>query len=301
VQNLKITVTESQAAARLDVLLSAFVGSRTAAARLIDAGAVMVNGEPRQKRFAVKAGDEVEYVETEPILSDVLPENIPLDIVFEDDDLLVINKAKGMVVHPAPGHYSGTLVNALLGRGGSSLSRVGGEHRPGIVHRIDKDTSGLIAVAKNDFAHRELSRQLAEHSMARTYECIVIGSFKAASGTINLPIGRSPRDRKKMAVVTDGRAAVTHWETLERFSGYSHLRCQLETGRTHQIRVHLAKRGHAVLGDALYGAEHNKLGLDGQCLHAKTLTFSHPRTGELMTITSDLPAYFTEVLSKLSS
>ena len=232
----------------------------------------------------------------------LIPQDIPLEIVYEDNDLIVINKPRGMVVHPAAGHEDGTLVNALLYHCGDSLSGIGGEKRPGIVHRIDKDTSGLIISAKNDFAHVGLSEQLSDHSLFRIYEGIVRGHMREPSGTVNAPIGRSTKDRKKMAVnYKNGKDAVTHWTVLEEFAGYSHLRCQLETGRTHQIRVHMAYLGHPLLGDATYGAQSPDKGLSGQCLHARELEFSHPRTGELIHLTTELPEYFTSILRELGT
>ena len=228
------------------------------------------------------------------------PEDIPLDIVYEDKDLLVINKPKGLVVHPAAGHWSGTLVNALLYHCRDSLSGINGELRPGIVHRIDKDTSGLLIVAKNDFAHQALAAQLQDHTLARTYVCLVVGGVREDSGVIDAPIGRHPTDRKKMAVTEkNSRHAVTHWRVLERFPGYTLLECRLETGRTHQIRVHMAYRNHPIVGDTVYGHPKPELGQDSQCLHARALTFRHPRTGETMTLTCPLPDYFTRLLEAL--
>ena len=226
-------------------------------------------------------------------------EDIPLDVVYEDADVIVVNKPKGLVVHPAAGHWSGTLVNALMHHCRDSLSGIGGELRPGIVHRIDKDTSGLLIAAKNDFAHRALAAQLKDHTLARTYACIVCGNIREDSGTVNTPIARDKRDRKKMAVCPDGKPAVTHWRVLERFAGYTLLECRLETGRTHQIRVHLAWRSHPILGDTVYGHKKPELGVDTQCLHARELTFVHPRTGEHVTVSCELPEYFQELLRKL--
>jgi len=221
-------------------------------------------------------------------------------VVYEDGDVIVVNKPKGLVVHPAPGHPDGTLVNALLYHCGGTLSGVGGVLRPGIVHRIDRDTSGLVIAAKNDFAHQALAAQLQDHTLARTYECIVTGHLREDAGTVDAPIGRHPIDRKKMAVVANGRPAVTHWETLERFPGYSHLRCRLETGRTHQIRVHMAYLGHPILGDTVYGAKKPVPGLRGQCLHAAGLRFLHPRTGEAVELRCPLPEEFRAQLERLS-
>ena len=230
----------------------------------------------------------------------LIPQDLPLDVVYEDDDLIVVNKERGMVVHPAPGHPDGTLVNALLWHCGDSLSGIGGEKRPGIVHRIDKDTSGLLIVAKNDFAHQALSAQLQDRSLSRVYEAVVRGRLRADSGTIDRPIGRHPTDRKRMAVnEKNGRPAVTHWNVLARYAAYTHVRCRLETGRTHQIRVHMASIGHPLLGDGVYGAPCPEKGLEGQCLHARELKFIHPRTGEAVHLATGLPAWFTEVLSRL--
>ena len=227
-------------------------------------------------------------------------QDIPLDIVYEDGDVLVINKPKGLVVHPAAGHEDGTLVNALLYHCGDSLSGVGGERRPGIVHRLDRDTTGLLIVAKNDFAHQRLAAQLSDHTLRRTYECIVRGGFREDSGTVNAPIGRDPRDRKRMAVTEkNSREAVTHWEVIARYGQYTHLRCRLETGRTHQIRVHMAWIRHPIAGDPVYGIGKPELGLHSQCLHAKELTFLHPRTGEEMTLSCPLPEEFEHALKKL--
>ena len=287
---------------RLDAALSRLLPelSRSAAQRLMEQGAVTIGGKTVKKNEKAKAGTvlsiELPQVQEVPIAA----QEIPLDVRYEDDDVIVVNKPKGMVVHPAAGHADGTLVNALLHHCGDSLSGIGGEKRPGIVHRIDMETSGLIIAAKNDFAHARLAAQLKDHSLARTYECIVIGNLKADSGTIDAPIGRSPADRKKMAVTEkNSRSAVTHWEVIERFPGYTHLRCKLETGRTHQIRVHLSWQNHPILGDVVYGHKKPELGLSSQCLHARELTFVHPRTGERVTVTCELPGYFEEVLRKL--
>ena len=227
-------------------------------------------------------------------------QELPIDVVYEDDDLIIINKSRGMVVHPAPGHPDGTLVNALLWHCGDTLSGIGGVQRPGIVHRIDKDTSGLLAVAKNDFAHQGLSAQLSDHSLCREYEAIVNGSFRESSGTVDRPIGRHPVDRKRMAVTEkNSKRAVTHWEVLENYRGYSMVLCRLETGRTHQIRVHMASIGHPLLGDGLYGAKCPDKGLEGQCLHARRLCLIHPRTGEALQFEAPLPDYFNEILARL--
>jgi len=294
-----MTVTATESGLRLDVFLSAYVGSRTAAERSIALGNCTVNGAVRPKSFKLSVGDTVQFslLETPEISAE--PENIPLDIVYEDDDLIVVNKPKGMVVHPAVGNYSGTLVNALLYHCRGALSSVGGEFRPGIVHRIDKDTSGLLVVAKNDIAHRALSEQLQNRTLSRTYECVIIGAFKDNFGVIDLPIGRSPNDRKKMAVVPNGRRAVTHWELLAKYSGYSHLRCKLETGRTHQIRVHLAHIGHALLGDKTYGKTPSvalaTAPISRVMLHAERITLPHPVSGKILKIVAPLPPDFIEL------
>ncbi len=297
-----IRITAQESAERIDALLARCVPhlTRSAAARLIDEGAVSVGGRAVKKNYKCASGDEITLVMPEAAGCELRPQDIPLDIVYEDGDLLVVNKARGMVVHPAPGHPDGTLVNALMFRCGDSLSGIGGEKRPGIVHRIDKDTSGLLIVAKNDFAHLALSAQLADRSLSRVYEAVVRGGMREDSGTVNAPIGRHPTDRKKMAVTPKGsRSAVTHWEVIARYRGYTHIRCRLETGRTHQIRVHMAHIGHPLLGDGLYGAPCPDRGLTGQCLHARELKFIHPRTGEKTVISTDLPEYFTSILSSL--
>ena len=288
---------------RLDALVSKECGiTRSAAAKLIDEGSVTVSGKGASKSLKPKVGDSV--VVTLPPLRDceAQPQDIPVDIVYEDDDLLVVNKPRGMVVHPAPGNPDGTLVNALLHHCKGSLSGINGVIRPGIVHRIDKDTSGLLMVAKNDEAHISLAAQIKEHSFTRVYNAIVSGNIKDDCGTVDLPIGRHPKDRKKMAVTEkNSRNAVTHFTVLERFSDFTLLELRLETGRTHQIRVHMSHKGHAVLGDPLYAPNggKNKFGLLGQCLHAKTVGFVHPKTGEYIEKTSELPEYFSDILEKL--
>ena len=295
------TVTATESGERIDALLAHEIDAltRSQAARLIADGAVTLRCEPLKKNHRVTAGDVYVVEVPEPEETALVPQNIPLDVAFEDADVIVVNKPRGMVVHPAPGHPDSTLVNALLYHCGDSLSGVGGEKRPGIVHRIDMDTSGLIIAAKNDYAHRYLSAQLADHTLARTYEAVVCGNLREDSGTVDAPIGRCPADRKRMAVVPDGRSAVTHWEVIARYNGYTHVRCMLETGRTHQIRVHMAHIGHPLLGDLVYGRKRAEKGLEGQCLHAKELRFLHPRTGEYVTVTSELPDYFKDVLKKL--
>ena len=299
---MKITTVHAQESGeRIDALLARSGYTRSGAARLIAAGQVTRNGKPVKKSDLTGAGDVILVEENDaPAPAAAVAQDIPLDIVYEDGDLIVVNKPRGLVVHPAPGHPDGTLVNALLHHCGGSLSGIGGEQRPGIVHRIDRDTSGLLIVAKNDFAHQSLSAQLADRSLSRIYEAVVHGGFRADSGTVDAPIGRHPADRKRMAVTEkNSRRAVTHWEVIERYAGYTHIRCKLETGRTHQIRVHMAHIGHPLLGDMVYGAGKSEKGLEGQCLHAKTLKFIHPRTGEHVELTSPLPEYFTGVLSRL--
>ena len=287
---------------RLDAFLARVASemSRAAAQRLIEEGCVTLNGKKPKKNDRLTEGDQVSLTIPEPKEVDIAPKDIPLEIVYEDEDVLVINKPKGLVVHPAAGHQDDTLVNGLLYARGNSLSGINGELRPGIVHRIDKDTSGLLAVAKNDLAHTVLASQLKDHSMARTYEAIVCGNLKEDSGTVDAPIGRHPSDRKKMCVTArNGKDAVTHWEVVHRYPGYTHIRCRLETGRTHQIRVHMAHIGHPILGDTVYGHKKPELGQDSQCLHAGILCFAHPRDGHPVIIHAALPEYFTEVLEKL--
>ena len=272
--------------------------TRSAAQKLVEAGRVTADGKPLAKNARVTGRETVSVRLPEPEAVDLVPQDIPLDVVYEDDDVIVVNKPKGLVVHPAPGHPDGTLVNALLYHCGSSLSRINGELRPGIVHRIDRDTSGLIIAAKNDFAHVRLAAQLQDHTLARTYRCIVMGNLREDAGTVNAPIGRCPADRKKMAVVAGGRNAVTHWMVLERYPGAAYVECRLETGRTHQIRVHMAYIGHPILGDTVYGNRKSVPGLQGQCLHAVGLKFIHPRTGEPVQLTCPLPEEFEKQLEK---
>ena len=274
--------------------------SRSGAQKLLEAGLVLLNGKQAKKNDKLQPGDEVSVTVPEPKEVDIVAKQIPLDIVYEDEDVLVINKPKGLVVHPAAGHQDDTLVNGLLYAMGDSLSGINGELRPGIVHRIDKDTSGLLAVAKNDLAHTVLASQLKDHTMARTYECIVCGSFKEDSGTVDAPIGRHPTDRKKMCVTQrNSRNAVTHWEVVKRYRGYTYVRCRLETGRTHQIRVHMAHIGHPILGDVVYGHKKPELGQSSQVLHAGQLCFRHPRDQRPVMVFAPLPSYFTQVLEKL--
>ena len=287
---------------RLDAFLARSVEgmTRSAAQRLLEEGHVLCNGKPGKKNAKLAMGDEISVTIPEPKEVNIAPKEIPLNIVYEDEDVVVLNKPKGLVVHPAAGHQDDTLVNGLLYALGDSLSGINGELRPGIVHRIDKDTSGLLAVAKNDLAHTVLASQLKDHSMARTYEAIVCGSFREDSGTVDAPIGRHPTDRKKMCVTErNSKHAVTHWEVVARYRGYTHVRCRLETGRTHQIRVHMAHIGHPILGDMVYGHKKPELGQDSQCLHAGLLCFRHPRDGRPVIVSAPLPEYFVQVLEKL--
>ena len=295
-------VFESDTPQRIDVFVSGLASvSRSRAAELLEKGNVWVNEKLATKKTKLKKGDKVSVEVPDPAVYDVTPENIPLDIVFEDNDILVVNKPKGMVVHPAAGNYSGTLVNALMYHCGASLSGINGVMRPGIVHRIDKNTSGLLMVAKNDNAHRQLASQIKEHSFKREYEAVVYGNIKDDRGTINLPIARHPVKRKQMAVVEGGREAITHFEVIDRFEGFTHLRLKLETGRTHQIRVHLSFLGHPVAGDEVYGPKKVINSLNGQCLHAKKLGFVHPITYDYMEFDSCLPDYFVDFLAKLKN
>ena len=297
-----ICITAEESGERIDALLARTLPflSRSQVQKLLEQGMVTMNGRELKKNFRCSAGESYELLLPEPDDLPLIPQDIPLDVVYEDGDLIVINKPRGLVVHPAPGHPDGTLVNALLYHCGDSLSGIGGQRRHGIVHRIDKDTSGLLIVAKNDFAHQGLSAQLADHSLCREYEALVRGNFKQDSGTIDKPIGRHPIDRKRMAVTDkNSKPAVTHWQLLASYRGYSHILCRLETGRTHQIRVHMASIGHPLLGDFTYGAPSPEKGLEGQCLHARRLRFVHPRTGEHVLLETELPAYFTDVLARL--
>ena len=295
-------LTADQAGERLDAFLARMGEglTRSAAQKLIEQGQVLRNGKPGKKNDKLNPGDIVEYTVPEAKPVDIVATEMPLDIVYEDEDVLVINKPKGLVVHPAAGHQEDTLVNGLLYAMGDDLSGINGELRPGIVHRIDKDTSGLLAVAKNDLAHTMLASQLKDHSMARTYDAIVCGNLKEDSGTVDAPIGRHPTDRKKMCVTQrNSKPAITHWEVVTRYKGYTHIRCKLETGRTHQIRVHMAYIGHPILGDTVYGHKKPELGQSSQCLHAGALCFAHPRDGRPILVFAELPQYFKDVLEKL--
>ena len=297
-----IEITAEESGERIDALLARLVPelTRSAAQRLLEEGLVTLGGVPVKKNRRTEPGEVYAALLPEPELPEPEPQDIPLDIVYEDADVVVVNKPRGMVVHPAPGHPDGTLVNALLWHCGESLSGVCGERRPGIVHRIDKDTSGLIIAAKNDYAHLALSAQLADRSLSRVYEAVARGEFREEAGTVDAPIGRHPTERKRMAVTERGsRPAVTHWEVIARYRGWTHIRCRLETGRTHQIRVHMAYIGHPLLGDMVYGAKKPERGLEGQCLHARELKFLHPRTGEEIHLSTELPEYFQQVLASL--
>ena len=289
---------------RLDSFLAAHLDgiSRSAAARLLEEGCVLCDGRVPGKSLRLTGAEEISVTLPQPEDTELIPQDIPLDVVYEDADVIVINKPTGLVVHPAPGHPDGTLVNALLYHCGDSLSGIGGEKRPGIVHRIDRDTSGLIIAAKNDRAHQALAAQLADHTLARTYECLVTGNLREEGGTVDAPIGRHPTDRKKMTVTEkNSRRAVTHWEVIARYPGVTHVRCRLETGRTHQIRVHMAYLGHPILGDTVYGAKKAVPGLTGQCLHAVGLRFLHPSTGEAVELSCPLPEEFQAYLRKLEN
>lgn len=297
------TADEGRAEHRLDMVVASYFSdvTRSRAQQLIAEGFVKVNGTVKNKNYKVKFGDRLSIHTPRPKPVETAPEDIPLDIRYEDEDLLVVNKPKGMVVHPAAGHESGTLVNALLYHCGKSLSGINGELRPGIVHRIDKDTSGLLVVAKNDFAHQSLARQIKAHSFTREYEAVVYGNLKQDEGTVDAPIGRHPTHRKKMAVTDKhSRHAVTHYEVIARYNGFTHVRLHLETGRTHQIRVHMAYIGHPVAGDAVYGPKKVITALEGQCLHARLLGFDHPRSGRYVEVESELPPYFEAFLKKLN-
>ena len=297
-----LTLTADREGERADALLARLVPglTRSAAQKLLERGAVTLDGKPVRKNDRPAPGQALEVRLPDPEPAAIVPQDIPLDVVYEDGDVIVVNKPVGLVVHPAPGHPDGTLVNALLRHCGPSLSGINGELRPGIVHRIDRDTSGLIIAAKNDKAHLALAAQLQDHSLARTYEAVVVGNLKEDSGTVDAPIGRHPVDRKKMAIDRkNGREAVTHWSVLARYPGHTHVECRLETGRTHQIRVHLASIGHPLLGDTVYGAKKPVPGLAGQCLHARRLRFVHPSTGEAVELECPLPDWFQAVLRKI--
>lgn len=297
-----MTLTVEQGGERIDRFLSEEIAdlSRSYIQKLLKEGSISVNGNAVKANYRVNEGDEIRVEIPEPEAPDILPEDIPLDILYEDDDILVVNKPKGMVVHPAPGHYSHTLVNAVLFHCGSRLSGINGVLRPGIVHRIDMDTTGSLLICKNDRAHQILADELKEHSITRRYHAIVHGNLKEDTGTVNAPIGRHPVDRKKMSTKSpSGRHAVTHYRVLERFGDFTYIECELETGRTHQIRVHMSSIGHPILGDAVYGPARCPFRLQGQTLHAKILGIRHPSTGEYMEFDAPLPEYFSELLDRL--
>ena len=298
-ETVKLTPSAEDLGVRIDKYVSDNIAlTRSAVQGLISRGAVTADGKAVSKNYKLRGGEMITVEIPEPGPMDAVPENIPLNIVYEDDDLLVVNKPKGMVVHPAHGNYTGTLVNALLYHCGESLSGINGVIRPGIVHRIDKNTSGLLIVAKNDASHLKLAEQIKAHSFTREYEAVVTGALKNTSGTVDAPIGRHKTDRKKMCVTPENsRNAITHYEVLKQYGGYAHVRLRLETGRTHQIRVHMAYIGHPVLGDDVYGKPYK--GLEGQCLHARKIGFIHPSTDEYMEFSSELPEYFQSVLRKL--
>lgn len=285
---------------RADAALAAALDglTRSAAQRWLEEGRIVLDGRPLKKSDRLRPGDQVLITPPQPRPVDLAPQDIPLDVAYEDGDVIVVNKPVGMVVHPAPGHPDGTLVNALLYHCKNSLSGIGGALRPGIVHRIDRDTSGLIIAAKNDRAHLALAAQLQDHSLFRLYHAVVVGGFREDAGTVSAPIGRHTADRKRMAVTPDGREAVTHWQVVDSQNGCTHLTCRLETGRTHQIRVHMAYLGRPLLGDTVYGAKKPVPGLAGQCLHAARLTFTHPATGERVTVEAPLPDWFSAVLKR---
>ena len=286
---------------RIDVFLADAMEnlSRSGVQKLIEEGHITLNGGRTKANYKLRERDIIDVEVPEVKEVEILPEDIPLDILYEDADVIVVNKPQGMVVHPAPGHTSGTLVNALMFHCGGELSGINGEKRPGIVHRIDKDTSGVLMVAKNDMAHQSLAAQLAEHSITRKYNAVVYNGFTEDEGTVDEPIGRNPQDRKKMAVVPGGRRAVTHYRVLERLGKFTFIEAQLETGRTHQIRVHMTYIGHPLLGDSVYGPKKQPFNLKGQVLHARVLGFIHPRTGEYMEFESELPEYFTRLLDNV--
>lgn len=299
-QKITLKATDENSGERLDKFIADNSDiSRSYAAKLCEDGLVMLGGKPLAKKYKITGGEEIEIDVPKPEELSIEPEDIPLDIVYEDSDVIVVNKPQGLCVHPAPGNESGTLVNGLVYHCGGELSAINGVIRPGIVHRIDKDTSGLLIVAKNNEAHLKLSEQLKERKAMRKYVALVNGNIKEEGGTINKPIARNPVDRKKMAVVQGGREAITHFNVLERFGQYTLVECILETGRTHQIRVHMASIGHSIVGDPLYGIKKEKFNLQGQLLHAKTIGFVHPTTGEMMEFSSEIPEYFQKVLEKL--
>lgn len=297
-----LEITENQAGERIDRFLADSQDlTRSFLQKILKDGEVAVNGKSVKANYRLRKGDRIEFEIPEAVEPDIVAEDIPLSILYEDADVLVVDKPKGMVVHPAAGHYSQTLVNAVMYHCKGELSGINGVLRPGIVHRIDRDTTGSIIICKNDMAHNEIARQLKEHSINRRYRAIVTGVLKDEEGTIEGAIGRDKKDRKKMAITADGKPAVTHYRVLQRFKHYTYVECVLETGRTHQIRVHMASIGHPLLGDEVYGRKSDKYKCEGQCLHAMTLGFHHPRTGEYIEVNAPLPPYFEHLLAVLES
>lgn len=297
-----LEITENQAGERIDRFLADSQDlTRSFLQKILKDGEVAVNGKSVKANYKLRNGDRIEFEIPEAVEPDIVAEDIPLSILYEDADVLVVDKPKGMVVHPAAGHYSQTLVNAVMYHCKGELSGINGVLRPGIVHRIDRDTTGSIIICKNDMAHNEIARQLKEHSINRRYRAIVTGVLKDEEGTIEGAIGRDKKDRKKMAITADGKPAVTHYRVLQRFKHYTYVECVLETGRTHQIRVHMASIGHPLLGDEVYGRKSDKYKCEGQCLHAMTLGFHHPRTGEYIEVNAPLPPYFEHLLAVLES
>lgn len=298
----EIVVSAEVSGERIDAYLARELDvSRSAIQSMLENGEILIQNKPVRKNYKMQGGEIITVFEREIVPDEALPQNIPLDIVYEDEDLLVINKAVGMVVHPAAGNADGTLVNALLFHCGDSLSGINGVLRPGIVHRLDKDTSGLMLAAKNDMAHISLAEQIKEHSAYRTYHAIIYGHLKEQAGCVNAPIGRHKTDRKRMAVTNlNSREAITHYKVLAEYPGFSYIECRLETGRTHQIRVHMAHLGHPVVGDPVYGKGRDAMGLSGQCLHSKKIEFTHPRTNERLQFETELPEYFLKILNKIA-
>lgn len=297
-----LEITENQAGERIDRFLADSQDlTRSFLQKILKEGEVIVNGKSVKANYKLRKGDRIEFEIPEAVEPDIVAEDIPLSILYEEADVLVVDKPKGMVVHPAAGHYSRTLVNAVMYHCKGELSGINGVLRPGIVHRIDRDTTGSIIICKNDMAHNEIARQLKEHSINRRYRAIVTGVLKDEEGTIEGAIGRDKKDRKKMAITADGKPAVTHYRVLQRFKHYTYVECVLETGRTHQIRVHMASIGHPLLGDEVYGRRSDKYKCEGQCLHAMTLGFHHPRTGEYIEVNAPLPPYFEHLLAVLES
>ncbi len=303
-EEITIKVLEADAGKRIDALVSEKIAAltRSAAQRLLEDGKIHLQGKPLKKNYKLLGNEEIFVLLPEVQPTDIIPQNLPLDIIYEDNDIIVVNKARGMVVHPAAGNWDGTLVNALMYHCGERLSGINGELRPGIVHRIDKDTSGLLVVAKNDYAHQSLAEQIQNHDVLREYEAIVYGTVQETEGTINRPVGRHRTNRKMMAIVPEGRPAITHFQVVERYAGYTYMVFRLETGRTHQIRVHMASIGHPIIGDPVYGLKKDKFAsIGGQCLHARQLVLRHPTSGEEMVFHAARPPYFEEILLKIKN